>query len=109
MRPESDRDPIAVKNAHATLASSYELIEQHMNGRDWLAGDTFSMADCAAAPSLFYAMTHLPFAPTQPNLAAYFERLVTRPSVARVLAEARPYFHLYPLRHAIPARFLDAP
>ena len=59
--------------------------------------DDFTLADCAAAPALFYANTVVPFAETHKNLAAYFDRLMTRPSFARVLEEAQPYFHLFPL------------
>ena len=64
------------------------------------------MADCAAAPSLFYAAVIRPFGPEHPLLSAYFERLLARPSVWRCIVEARPVFQYYPLRHALPARFL---
>jgi glutathione S-transferase len=62
------------------------------------------MADCAAAPALFYAETLVPFA-GQPSLRAYYDRLLARPSFARVLEEARPYFRFYPYRERLPARF----
>ena len=65
------------------------------------------MADCAAAPALFYAGIVTPFADRHPSLAGYFERLVARPSIARVLAEARPYFSMFPLRERIPSRFFS--
>jgi len=55
------------------------------------------LADCAAAPALFYANTVIPFAETHKNLAAYLDRLMARPSFARVLEEAQPYFHLFPM------------
>ena len=106
LRPEAQRDALAVSAARATLARSYDMIEQHMAERPWVAGEDFSMADCAAAPALFYAATVAPFPPGHARLAGYFERLVARPSVARTLAEARPYFKFYPLKEAIPARFL---
>ena len=64
------------------------------------------MADCAAAPALFYAGIVSPFAPDYPNVASYFDRLAERPSFARTLAEARPYFHFFPFKDDIPARFL---
>ena len=70
------------------------------------AGESFSIADCAAAPALFYAAIVAPFPSNHTNLAAYFERLMARPSVRRVIREARPYFKYFPLNHAIPTRFL---
>jgi glutathione S-transferase len=107
LRPAGEHDPRAVEGAHATLAMAYAMIDRHMGERTWAAGETFSLADCAAAPSLFYASTLAPFAPSHANLAAYFERLVARPSVARTYAEARPYFQHYPFKDAIPRRFLE--
>ena len=65
------------------------------------------MADCAAAPALFYAAILSPFPPGHPILTAYFERLMARPSVRRVIAEARPYFQYFPLQDSIPKRFLS--
>ncbi len=76
-------------------------------GRSWAAGDGFSLADCAAGPALFYAAIVEPFSDDFPELAAYFERLLRRPSVARTLREARPYFSMFPLHDAIPQRFLE--
>jgi len=92
-------------NERALLVTSYAMIEQQLTGRTWIAGDDFSMADCAAAPALFYAATLVPFADGQVNLRAYFERLMARASVRRVLDEAKPYFAMYPFAEAIPARF----
>jgi len=63
--------------------------------------------DGRAAPALFYALTLLPLPAGHPRLAAYFERLLLRPSFARTLDEARPYFNFYPYREAIPARFMQ--
>jgi glutathione S-transferase len=108
LRSETDRDPIAVAAALRTLAMAYDLIEQRMSQRLWAAGECFSMADCAAAPSLFYAATVAPFPASHTHLAAYFERLLQRPSFARVLREAKPYFKFYPFREALPARFLES-
>ena len=62
----------------------------------WAMGEAFSLADCAAAPPLFYGNMVVPFGETQKNLAAYFERLKSRPSFARVLKEAEPYFQMVP-------------
>ncbi len=92
----------------AALATAYAMIEERMANRQWIAGDDFSMADCAAAPALFYAATLEPLPSGARHLADYFERLMARPSVRRVLEEARPYFSMYPFKEAIPARFLAA-
>jgi glutathione S-transferase len=59
-------------------------------------GDEFTMADCAAAPALFYADMMAPFRDTHKNVAAYLDRLMERPSYARVLKEAQPYFAMIP-------------
>jgi glutathione S-transferase len=89
----------------ATLAAAYKMIDVRMKGRDWLVGEHFSMADCAAVPALFYASTVSAFPADCTSLAAYFERLMARASVRRMLDEARPYFHMYPFADAIPVRF----
>jgi len=98
----TDVDPAAI----GSLDAAYEHIERHMEGRTWAVGDAFSMADCAAAPALFYARYVSPLASRFPAVAAYFERLVARPSVARVLVEARPYFQYFPLKDRLEPRFL---
>ncbi len=90
--------------ARATLRTTYELVDRRL-GATWLDGDAFTAADCAAAPALFYAATLEPFPSHLARLGAYFERLVARPSVARTLEEARPYFALYPFADAVPSRF----
>lgn len=106
LRPEGAGDANGVAEAKATLATAYGMIERRMAGRTWAGGAAFGIADCAAAPSLFYAGIVAPFADGHPETAAYFERLVARPSFRRVLAEARPYFGFFPYKDAIPARFL---
>ncbi|MGO4576523.1 glutathione S-transferase family protein [Cupriavidus sp. 2TAF22] len=105
LRPEAERDPRGVADARATLRTAYDLVDKHMADHTWAAGQDFTLADCAATPALFYAGIAMPFTDTHPHLAAYFERLLSRPSVQRVLAEARPYFHLFPLADKMPARF----
>ncbi len=105
LRAEADRSRLTVDRARATLAMAYAMLEQKLAGREWLAGDSFSLADCAAAPALFYATTLVPVAAEQPLLAAYFERLLARPSVARVVTEASPFFDYYPFKESLPARF----
>jgi glutathione S-transferase len=107
LRPSGRNDPDGVKEAKATLGRAYDLIEQQVQSREWAIGNTFSMADCAAAPALFYADIVFPFHGTHPNTAAYFDRLVQRASFARTIAEARPYFDLFPFRDDMPARFLE--
>ncbi|HEY8876146.1 MAG TPA: glutathione S-transferase family protein [Roseateles sp.] len=106
LRPETERDAATLTGAVNDLGMAYGLIESRLGDRSWAAGDAFTMADCAAAPALFYAAIVRPFSAEHTRLAAYFERLLARPSVWRVIVEARPVFQYYPLRHALPARFL---
>lgn len=106
IRPEGGNDPVGVADAHRTLDTAYVMIETRMAGRTWVVGDGFGISECSATPALFYASMVHPFAPDQHNLKAYFERLMTRPSVRRTLAEARPYFSMFPYREAMPERFL---
>lgn len=96
MRPADKRDPLGVEEARAQLRTSYAMIEQHMSNGGWAAGDDFGLADCAAAPSLFYGSMVVPFGDANSNLSAYFERLKARPSFARVMREAEPYFQMVP-------------
>jgi glutathione S-transferase len=87
------------------LTTAYGMLDRQLASRAWVASPSFSMADCAAAPALFYASTLLPFPDEHRHLSAYFDRLTQRPSVQRVIEEARPYFSLYPFADAIPQRF----
>jgi glutathione S-transferase len=96
MRPEGRKDPHGVEEAKARLRTSYRMIEDEMATRKWSMGDAFSLADCAAAPALFYANEVLPFGEGHANVAAYLDRLKARPSLARVLKEAAPYFAMFP-------------
>ncbi|MEH2523388.1 MULTISPECIES: glutathione S-transferase family protein [unclassified Bradyrhizobium] len=96
LRPEGKRDPHGVEEARAQLRISYAMIEQQMAGGAWAMGADFSLADCAAAPSLFYGSMAEPFGDANRNLAAYLERLKARPSFARVMREAEPYFQMVP-------------
>jgi glutathione S-transferase len=97
IRAEADRDPYGVAEARAMLDTAYAWLDQRMAGREWAVGKTFSLADCAAAPSLFYAdWTHaIPAELT--NLHAYRARLLARPSFARAVDGGRPYRHFFPL------------
>lgn len=104
MRAEGEHDPRGVADAHEALKAAYEMIEPRLAGRTWAIGDAFTIADCAAAPGLFYASTLEPF-DAFANLSAYFERLLARPSVDRVLREAQPFFQYFPYYKAMPDRF----
>jgi glutathione S-transferase len=108
IRPAGSNDPHGVAEARALLQQAYGMIEARISGREWAAGDAFSLADCAALPGLFFAGIVEPFGADRPALAAYFERLLARPSVQRTLREAQPYFSMFPYREAMPARFLGA-
>jgi glutathione S-transferase len=108
LRADGEQDPLGVTEATAGLRTAYDMIERRMVDRTWAAGEAFSIADCAAAPALFYAGIAAPFPNGHANLAAYFERLVARPSFQRVISEARPYFQYFPLRDRMPARFLSS-
>lgn len=107
LRPDGKRDLVGVEEARRTLREIYDFIEPHMDSRFWALGDIFTLADCAAAPALFYAEIVEPFSGSHPNLAAYFARLSVRSSFARALEEARPYFELFPFRDGMPARYRD--
>ena len=96
LRPDGKQDPHGVEEARAQLRTSYAMIEQQMASGGWAVGDDFSLADCAAAPALFYGNMVVPFGDGKQNLAGYFERLKARPSFARVLKEAEPYFGMVP-------------
>jgi glutathione S-transferase len=107
LRPEVDRDPLNVTRAKENLSSAYAFIDRHLEGRSWVAGDDFSMADCAAAPALFYAVTYAPLPPAHSRLSGYFDRLMAHPSVARTIDQARPWFKFYPGRAGLSRRFFD--
>jgi glutathione S-transferase len=109
LRREGERDASGVAEANAALGIAYDMIERQLAEKSWAIGDAFSISDCAAAPALFYAGIVTPFNETHPNVSAYFERLLVRPSVLRVIDEARPYFHMFPFKDEIPLRFLPQP
>jgi glutathione S-transferase len=96
IRPEGKKDPHGVEEAGARLRTAYGIIDQEMATRKWAMGEALSLVDCAAAPALFFANEVLPFGDTHSNVAAYFSRLKARPSYARVLKEAEPYFAMFP-------------
>jgi glutathione S-transferase len=96
MRPADKKDLQGVEDARVQLRTSYAMIEQQMANGGWAMGEGFSLADCAAGPPLFYGSMVVPFGDADKNLSAYFERLKTRPSFARVMKEAEPYFQMVP-------------
>jgi glutathione S-transferase len=95
LRPEGKNDAFGVEQAKELLQTSYKMLDQAMASRTWVMGDDFTMADCAAAPALFYGDMAVPFGEHR-NIAAYLERLKQRPSIARVIREAEPYFKYVP-------------
>ena len=97
VRPEGAQDAYGVGQARAMLDKSYAWLDRHMAGRVWASGEGFSLADCAAAPALLYADWTYPIPRDLENLWAYRARLLARPSYARILDEARPYRHYFPL------------
>ncbi|AJX34953.1 glutathione S-transferase family protein [Burkholderia oklahomensis] len=97
LRPEAERDAHGVADARRMLDTSYAWLDGTLGGRDWAAGGAFSLADCSAAPSLFYADWVHPIDASLRRARAYRERLLARPSFARAVDEARPYRHLFPL------------
>lgn len=107
LRPERDRDALGVVRAREALSSAYAWIDQQLAQRTWIAHDAFSLADCAAAPALFYAVTYVPIAPAHGHLADYFARLMDWPSVQRTIDAARPFFKYYPGRQGLSQRFFD--
>lgn len=96
IRPEGSRDPHGVEAARQELETAYDWIEGQL-GEPWAIGDRFTLADCAAAPSLFYADWVQPIGDRRPQLVEYRARLLSHPAVARCVEEARPYRHLFPL------------
>jgi glutathione S-transferase len=97
MRPETDRDPRGVREARAMLETAYAWLDARMATREWATGEAFTMADCAAAPFLFYADWTHEIEPRFANVRAYRERLLARPSFRRAMEEARPFRSYFPL------------
>jgi glutathione S-transferase len=97
IRAAENRDPQGVAEARQVLDTAYRWIDDTIAGREWAAGDAFSLADCAAAPALFYADWVHPIGAAYPRLRAYRGRLLARPSFARAVDEARPFRKLFPL------------
>jgi glutathione S-transferase len=97
LRPADQRDPYGVAEARRTYTAALDMCEAELAGKTWAAGDDFTLADCAAAPALFYGERFYgPFGESHPRCGQYLERLTQRPTYARVLHEAGPYMHLLP-------------
>lgn len=96
LRPAGRNDSYGVEEARDRLRTALAMVDEDMADKTWATGETFGLADCAAAPSLFYADKVMPLADGFPRAAAYLDRLRRRPSYARALAEAEPYFSLFP-------------
>ncbi|MHC1949692.1 glutathione S-transferase family protein [Bradyrhizobium sp. UFLA06-06] len=102
LRPADRKDPHGVAEARAQLRTSYAILDQQLildqqrAQGGWMMGEHFSLADCAAAPTMFYGNKVEPFGDGHRQLAVYLERLMARPSFARVLKEAEPYFGMFP-------------
>lgn len=97
IRPAGKSDPHGVEQARAQIHAAYALLDGEIGTRRWTMGDDFSLVDCAAAPALFYASIVAPFDAGLTGLPSYLDRLMERASFARVLAEAEPYFDMFPM------------
>jgi glutathione S-transferase len=97
LRVEDARKETALREGRQALEIAYAWLESKLAERTWAAGETFTLADCAAAPSLFYADWVHQIGPAFPRLRAYRSRLLARPSFARAVEEARPYRAYFPL------------
>ena len=97
LRPAADRDAYGVKEARTMLDTAYAWLDRKLAGRHWATGGDFSLADCAAAPALFYADWVQRIPAECVNVLAYRQRLLARPSFARAVDEARPYRSYFPL------------
>jgi len=96
LRPAEQKNAPDVVLARVTLRNALDLIEKKTEALPWAMGDAFTMADISAAPSLFYADKVMPYAQSHPKTMAYLQQLMTRPSFARTLKEAEPYFAMFP-------------
>ena len=98
LRPEGTGDPRGIEEARAALDQIYPVLDEQLRGGGWLAGPDFTLADCAAAPALFYArLVRRWDEEGLADLTRYYETLTARPSVARVIDEARPFREFFPL------------
>jgi glutathione S-transferase len=95
LRPDGGRDPVGVAEARGTLDTAYDVLDDRLVTRPFAGGETFTVADCAHFPVLFYLRAIHRW--EQPNITRYYRDLLARPSIERVVEEARPYRELFPL------------
>ena len=96
IRPAGRQDPHGVADARAQLTAALGYLETQAPARTWFLGEAFGLVDCAAMPALYYADRVQPFGTGQGAVRAYLDRLMARPSAARVIKEAEPYFSMFP-------------
>jgi glutathione S-transferase len=96
LRPADKKDSYGVEQKRTKLDQALALVDRDMESGGWATGLTFTLADCAAAPALYYANKVMPLAEKHTASARYLERLMSRPSFQRVIAEAQPYAHMFP-------------
>ena len=96
IRAEGQHDPVGVEEAKRIIHGIYGVVETQLGEREFIVGDSFTMADCSAAPALWYGVRNVPLDGKYPRIAAYRERLNARPSFARCVKGAEPLSHLYP-------------
>ena len=96
LRPDGKKDPLGVDQAFAKMRTALGMLETEIATKQWAMGENFTMADCSAAPALFYTNRLIPLAKEFPNTHFYLKRLMERPSYARALKEAEPYFKFIP-------------
>lgn len=97
LRPSGESDAFGVEQARDQLREMYGFLDSSLGAGPWTTGQNFTLADCSAAPALFYADTVEPIGTAHEKLSAYLDRLMARASFARVLQEAEPYFEMFPL------------
>ena len=96
LRPAGKSDSYGVEHAKSQLRIAIGVVDRSLVAKTWALGDDFTMADCAAAPALFFANKVMPFGEAYPNAAAYLTRIMQRPSFARAVKEAKPFLTLVP-------------
>jgi glutathione S-transferase len=96
IRPTDQRDPYGVEEAKRIIAGIYTVIETQLGDRAFIVGDRLTLADCSAAPALWYATRNAPLDGKYPRIGAYLERLKAWPAFARAVEESAPLFHMYP-------------
>jgi glutathione S-transferase len=97
LRPQGEQDRYGVGKAMERLATAYDWLEANLGAGPWAAGESFTLADCAAAPALFYGDWVQEIGDSRPKLKAYRQRLLAHPAMARCVDEGRPYRPYFPL------------